>query len=383
MASCPPWNPKREYLPPPKWAAPAVHQKLHKPFCRSFLERNHRTVSCRVRAVSRGRPQERRPLTGGDQTGSGEVGARVAIHVLWHRSLTRRLWPRRFSDETSTDLLPNGTPWTTVGAVGRTPCTSSEDTVHSLPFSPDTRQRVLALSAPVEPFLDSSHTAPVHAGSGESWRLNVDRLVDETRHRLGKPSKHNPRAPKAYPPASHSFVGKRTSRVAEKSVLSPQAFRHQAPSGQSCLSTPHVSSSRRVLLAVPVSATPDLLFVVCLFWEARSRVCLCFFYPPTNQIVQQTTSPSFFFVFPSPRALDRALPPCENKSIFLGRVRPLPSLAGASPSPPSSCPLDRFEFSRLRLISFWRAPEDAPPAPRGTLFPPQKAHHGLRRRVCL
>jgi hypothetical protein len=35
----------------PQWAAPAVHQKLHKPFCRSFLERNHRTVSCRVMAV--------------------------------------------------------------------------------------------------------------------------------------------------------------------------------------------------------------------------------------------------------------------------------------------------------------------------------------------
>lgn len=328
MASCPPWNPKREYLPPPKWAAPAVHQKLHKPFCRSFLERNHRTVSCRVRAVSRGRPQERRPLTGGDQTGSGEVGARAAIHVLWHRSLTRRLWPRRFSDETSTDLLPNGTPWTTVGAVGRTPCTSSEDTVHSLPFSPDTRQRVLALSAPVEPFLDSSHTAPVHAGSGESWRLNVDRLgMDETRHRLGKPSKHNPRAPKAYPPASHSFVGKRTSRVAEKSVLSPQAFRHQAPSGQSCLSTPHVSSSRRVLLAVPVSATPDLLFVVCLFWEARSRVCLCFFYPPTNQIVQQTTSPSFFLSSPPPaRLIVRFLLARTSQSFWGESVHSLPWL---------------------------------------------------------
>lgn len=328
MASCPPWNPKREYLPPPKWAAPAVHQKLHKPFCRSLLERNHRTVSCRVRAVSRGRPQERRPLTGGDQTGSGEVGARAAIHVLWHRSLTRRLWPRRFSDETSTDLLPNGTPWTTVGAVGRTPCTSSEDTVHSLPFSPDTRQRVLALSAPVEPFLDSSHTSPVHAGSGE-----------ETRHRLGKPSKHNPRAPKAYPPASHSFVGKRTSRVAEKSVLSPQAFRHQAPSGQSCISTPHVSSfASRLAGSASVSNSRPAFCRVPFLGSAQPSLFM-FFYPPTNQIVQQTTTPSFFFVFPSPRALDRALPPCENKSIFLGRVRPLPSLAGASPSPPSSCPL--------------------------------------------
>lgn len=136
--------------PPPQRAAPALHQKLHKPFCRSLLERNHRTVSCRVRAVQR---QERRPLTG--QTGSGEVGARAAMSSMdmgGHRSLTRRPWPRRFSDETSTDLLPNGTPWTTVGAVGRPPCTSSEDTIHSPPFSPSTRQRVLALSAPVEPF---------------------------------------------------------------------------------------------------------------------------------------------------------------------------------------------------------------------------------------
>lgn len=381
MASCPPWNPKREYLPPPRWAAPAVHQKLHKPFCRSFLERNHRTVSCRVRAVSRGRPQERRPLTGGDQTGSGEVGARAAIHVLWHRSLTRRLWPRRFSDETSTDLLPNGTPWTTVGAVGRTPCTSSEDTVHSLPFSPDTRQRVLALSAPVEPFLDSSHTSPVHAGSGESWRLNVDRLgMDETRHRLGKPSKRTPEH--IPPPAIRSSANGPVALQKRVSCrLRHSGARHQ--SGQSCLSTPHVSSSRRVLLAVPVSATPDLLFVVCLFWEARSRVCLCFFTPPLTKSSNKQQHPPFFCLPLPPRALDRALPPCENKSIFLGRVRPLPSLAGASPSPPSSCPLDRFEFSRLRLISFWRAPEDAPPAPRGTLFPPQKAHHGLRRRVCL
>lgn len=382
MASCPPWNPKREYLPPPKWAAPAVHQKLHKPFCRSFLERNHRTVSCRVRAVSRGRPQERRPLTGGDQTGSGEVGARAAIHVLWHRSLTRRLWPRRFSDETSTDLLPNGTPWTTVGAVGRTPCTSSEDTVHSLPFSPDIRQRVLALSAPVEPFLDSSHTSPVHAGSGESWRLNVDRLgMDETRHRLGKPSKHNPEPPKHILPAIRSSANgpvalqKRVSCRLRHSGTRHQVVSHASPPPMSQVRVASCWQCQCQQLQTAFCRVP--------FLGSAQPSLFMFFYPPTNQIVQQTTTPSFFFVFPSPRALDRALPPCENKSIFLGRVRPLPSLAGASPTPPSSCPLDRFEFSRLRLISFWRAPEDAPPAPRGTLFLPQKAHHGLRRRVCL
>lgn len=321
MASCPPWNPKREYLPPPKWAAPAVHQKLHKPFCRSFLERNHRTVSCRVRAVSRGRPQERRPLTGGDQTGSGEVGARAAIHVLWHRSLTRRLWPRRFSDETSTDLLPNGTPWTTVGAVGRTPCTSSEDTVHSLPFSPDTRQRVLALSAPVEPFLDSSHTSPVHAGSGESWRLNVDRLgMDETRHRLGKPSKHNPRAIRSSANGPVALQ-KRVSCRLRHSGTRHQVVSHASP--------PPMSQVRVAsLLAVPVSATPDLLFVVCLFWEARSRVCLCFFTPPPTKSSNKQQHPPFFFLSSPPpaRLIVRFLLARTSQSFWGESVHSLPWL---------------------------------------------------------
>lgn len=288
MASCPPWNPKREYLPPPKWAAPAVHQKLHKPFCRSFLERNHRTVSCRVRAVSRGRPQERRPLTGGDQTGSGEVGARAAIHVLWHRSLTRRLWPRRFSDETSIDLLPNGTPWTTVGAVGRTPCTSSEDTVHSLPFSPDTRQRVLALSAPVEPFLDSSHTSPVHAGSGE-----------ETRHRLGKPSKHNPRAPKHIPlPAIRSSANgpvalqKRVSCRLRHSGTRHQVVSHASP--------PPMSQVRVASCWQCQCQQLQTCFLSCAFFGKRAAESVYVFLPPHQPNRPTNNNTLLFFCLPLP-----------------------------------------------------------------------------------
>lgn len=192
--------------------------------------------------------------------------------------------------------------------------------------------------------------------------------MDETRRRLGQPNTPTTRSSANAPLA-----------------WKPQALRHQAPSGQSlsCLSTP-MSQVRVASCCQWQCRQLQTCFLPCgFFWEARSRVCLCFSAPPLpHQPNRPTITPSFFLSSP-PRALDRALPPCENKSIFVGRVRPLPSLAGASPSPPSSCPPDRFEFSRLRLINFWRAPEDTPPAPRGTLFPPQKAHHGLRRRVCL
>lgn len=200
--------------------------------------------------------------------------------------------------------------------------------------------------------------------------------MDETRRRLGKPNtpptRSSANAPLAWKPQALRHSGTQTPGTRHR-VASP------------CHASPPPMSQVRVASCCQWQCRQlQTCFLPCaFFWEARSRVCLCFSTPPpTNQIVQQTTTPSFFLSSP-PRALDRALPPCESKSIFLGRVRPLPSLAGASPSPPSSCPPHRFEFSRLRLINFWRAPEDTPPAPRGTLFPPQKAHHGLRRRVCL
>ena len=153
VGTCPPWNPKREYLPPPQWAAPAVHQKLHKPFCRSFLEQNHRTVSCRVMAF-----QRQEPRSPGSEWPNGlglglDRGGEPIGQVIDKASLASRFLRGNLTLYLiGLGYLPSRSSWT-VGAVARPPCTSSEDTVHSFPSTQSTRQRVLALSAPVvEPF---------------------------------------------------------------------------------------------------------------------------------------------------------------------------------------------------------------------------------------
>jgi hypothetical protein len=168
----------------------------------------------------------------------------------------------------------------------------------------------------------SSH---IPVGSDESWRLTERPSCDETRRRLGKPNtpKHAVEFSGVFP-ASHSFVRRQThhSRGRPSDLVASGTTHPGTRPSLSCLHLSHVSGSRRVLLAV--SATPDLLFAVVPFWEARSRVCLCFFTPPpTNQTSQQQQYPPFSSP-PLPRALDRALLSCETKSIFFG----------ASPSAP-------------------------------------------------
>ena len=100
--------------------------------------------------------------------------------------------------------------------------------------------------------------------------------------------------------------------------MSPQAPRHPG-TGSPCQSLPclsTVSGSRRVALQA-VSATPDLLFAVCLFGKRAAESVYVFLPPPTNQTSQQQQYTPFSSP-PPPRALDRALLPCETKSIFLG-----------------------------------------------------------------